>query len=179
MSGYRPAHGGLIRPLTCGGYARGDVGGYARGSDIKDARRRGEREAVIRAPSHARYAAAVSHDDMIAQLMFGSWVKILRPMSRAESSAKHQRLWSDQLHRGFPRADPGDAGRVALGDQLDTLRYLRNRVAHHDNLLTVNVLNRLNAMLSALSKIDADYSSLAMARSTIRRLTKEDPRHTW
>ena len=148
-------------------------------NDIKEARRRGERETAIRAPNHPRHKANVTHDDMVAQLMFGSWVKILRPMSSTESATKQQKLWKDQLHQGFPGADSSDAGRVTVGNQLDTLRYLRNRVAHHDNLLTVNVSNRLNAMLSALSKIDNDYSTLAMARSTVRRLTKEDPRKNW
>jgi len=148
-------------------------------NDIKDARRRGERETAIRAQNHPRHGAAVTHDDMVAQLMFGSWVKVLRPMSNTESSAKQQKLWGDQLHLAFPGADPSDAGRVVVGNQLDTLRYLRNRVAHHDNLLTVNLSNRLRAMLSALSKIDGSYPALAMARSTVRRLVREDPRKGW
>lgn len=34
-------------------------------------------------------------------------------------------------------------------------------------------------MLSLRSKIDGDYPALTMARSTIRRLAKEDPQLAW
>lgn len=147
--------------------------------DIKQARSRANRDAAIRGHHHPRHGAAVTHDDMVAQLMFGSWVKVLRPISKTESSARQQRLWSGALHQAFPGVSANDSDRTTLGDQLDTLRYLRNRVAHHDNLLTVNVKHRLSSMLSILSKIDGDYPALAMARSTIRRLAKEDPRLNW
>ncbi|MFJ1511848.1 hypothetical protein [Cellulosimicrobium funkei] len=83
------------------------------------------------------------------------------------------------LHRAFPHADPSQAGRKAIGNQLETLRRLRNRVAHHDNLLDVEVRHRLNGILSLLSKIDPTFPSLAAARSPLRRIIREDPRRTW
>ena len=149
------------------------------GKDIKQARTRAQRDASIRAHNHPRHGAAVTHDDLVAQLMFGSWVKVLRPMSSTESSAKQQGLWLQGIHRAFPGVTASDTDRVRIGGQLDSLRYLRNRVAHHDNLLTVSVKHRLNEMLSILSNIDSNYSTLAMARSTVRRLMREDPRLNW
>ena len=68
---------------------------------------------------------------------------------------------------------------ASLGRQLDTLRKLRNRVAHHDNLLEVNVVHRLNGMLSVLGQINPDLATLASAKNTLRRLAKEDPRTLW
>lgn len=66
-----------------------------------------------------------------------------------------------------------------LGNSFSNIQALRNRVAHHDNLLDVALGNRLNWTLSLLSKINPDYPSLAMARSQLRRLIREDPRRTW
>ncbi|MFB2586822.1 Abi family protein [Herbiconiux liukaitaii] len=172
------ANRGGRREWTDPGAAEGELY-HLLGRDIREARRRAERESAIRARHHPRQGHPVNHDDLVAQLMFGSWVKLLRPMSNAESSVRQQSLWREGLHLAFPGSDSGESGRIAVGSQLDTLRYLRNRVAHHDNLLTVAVSNRLEAILSVLSKIDASYPAIVMARSALRRLAREDPRKAW
>lgn len=146
---------------------------------LKEARGRASREAAERDSGHPRSGASVTHDDVIAQLMFGSWVVVVRPMSRTESSHRQEQLWREALAQAFPHAAAGDAGRVDIGNQLETLRRLRNRVAHHDNLLRVNVQHRFSSMLSLLSKLDPSYPTLATGRSTIRRLLREDPRRSW
>lgn len=163
---------------TARGAAQGDL--YALlGRALREARNRADKEAALRAHGHPRHGAPVTHDDIVAQLMFGTWVKVLRPLSDAEASTRQESLWHDELNRAFPYADTSDSGRVSVGNQLDSLRYLRNRVAHHDNLLTVNFSRRLSASLSVLAKIDSDYPALAMARSNVRRLIREDPRRDW
>lgn len=146
---------------------------------LATAREWAEREAGERHPSHPRHGVAVTHDDVIAQLMFGAWVKLIRPISSTESSETQKQLWADALGAAFPRAEQTERGRVAVGDQLETMRRLRNRVAHHDNLLAVNVPHRLNGILSLLSKVDGSFPRLAAARSPLRRLNREDPRRNW
>jgi len=121
----------------------------------------------------------VTHDDVVAQLMFGAWVKLIRPLSAAASSQRHRLLWEEAVSSAFPNADTTDAGRILIGGQLETLRRLRNRVAHHDNLLGVEANRRFNGMLSLLTKIDRSYPDLAAARSQLRRLHRQDPRHLW
>lgn len=59
---------------------------------LKDARGRAIREAEERDHAHPRSGTIVTHDDVIAQLMFGSWVAVVRPISNAESSQRHERL---------------------------------------------------------------------------------------
>lgn len=54
-----------------------------------------------------------------------------------------------------------------------------DRVAHHDNLLQVDVRHRFNGMLSLLAKLDPTFPALAAARSSLRQLTKDDPRRDW
>ena len=171
------SHGGPSE-WTAAGAAQADLYSILKGS-LNQARDRAKSDAAMRGPHHPRHGAQVTHDDMVAQLTFGTWVKLLRPLSASESSARQEHLWREQLHYAFPRTGSDDAARAALGSQLDSIRYLRNRVAHHDNLLTVNVQHRLRDMLSVLAKIDQDYATLAMARSNVRRLVREDPRRTW
>jgi hypothetical protein len=146
---------------------------------LKEARSRAARESAARASGHPRSGAAVTHDDVVAQLMFGSWVALVRPMSATESPVRQELLWREALAGAFPGATAGDAGRVETGRQLEVLRRLRNRVAHHDNILGVDVPHRFNGMLSLLSKMDPAYPAVATARSTIRRLLREDPRCSW
>ncbi|GAB3306055.1 Abi family protein [Pseudoclavibacter terrae] len=149
------------------------------GKPLSQARDFASKEANSRGPHHTRAAHGVTHDDVLAQLMFGTWVKIITPISRTESSTKQIQLWSAAVHRAFPNTGADDASRVAVGQQLETLRRLRNRVAHHDNLLHIQPARRFNDMLSLLAKIDRSYPAIAAARSSLRRLQKEDPRKSW
>lgn len=143
---------------------------------LSEARKRADQQASERGPAHHRHGQPATHDDVVAQLMFGSWVRLVRPVSTAESPARQRLLWEAAVHRAFPNAPQDDSSRVAVGDQLEMLRRLRNRIAHHDNLLAVDVRHRLNGMLALLAKIDDRYPALAAARSTLRRLIREDPR---
>lgn len=146
---------------------------------LTEARSRAAREAAERRRSHPRYRATVTHDDVVAQLMFGAWSKMLHPFSSRESPRRQERLWDEALHLAFPHADQSQAGRREIGDQLDALRRLRNRVAHHDSLLEVNVRGRLNGSFALLAQIDPSLPALASARSSVRRLVHEDPRRAW
>lgn len=147
------------------------------GKGLTDARTRAAKEARLRRADHPRYASPVNHDDIVAQLMFGSWVAIIHPVSG--SPAAQRQLWQASTGAAFPFAKPGEQGRHGLGRQLDALRRLRNRVAHHDNLLAVNITHRQNGMLSVLAQIDPELASLAAGRSALRRLAREDPRKRW
>lgn len=149
------------------------------GGELRTARSWAGKEAERRSPGHLRHSSGVTHDDVIAQLMFGAWVKLIRPMSRTESQDSRQKLWSESLRHAFPNAEATDESRIAIGAQLETLRRLRNRIAHHDNLLGVEVNRRFRGMLSLLAKIDRSYPDLAAARSRLRRLHREDPRRAW
>jgi len=149
------------------------------GRPLQQARARAAREAAERDPGHPRSGLSVVHDDVLAQLMFGSWVAVIRPISNTESPHRQQQLWTAGIAQAFPHAVSGDAGRIDIGKKLEVLRRLRNRIAHHDNLLRVDVQHRFNGMLSLLARMDPDYPALATGRSTIRRLLREDPRRAW
>lgn len=144
---------------------------------LKFSQESAEKEARRRPYGHPRRDAPVTHDDVVAQLMFGAWVALIVPVSG--SPQRQQCLWAEGLNAAFPGVDSSDAGRVKLGGQLARIRTLRNRVAHHDNLLDVKVEHRLNDMLAVLRAVDPRLPALAMARSRVRAVAKDDPRRGW
>ncbi len=147
-------------------------------SDLTQARKRAKKAAAARPLSHPRRNADPVHDDIVSQLMFGSWQKLLVPLSANESDSRQKLLWKNCLRDAFPQANPSDASRVHLGERLDSVRRLRNRVSHHDNLLLVNPKHRISEMLGFVHKIDKDFPRLIMAGSRVRPVTRQDPRRT-
>ena len=132
----------------------------------------------LRPKTHPRRLAAVTHDDVVSHFMFGTWVYLIKPRVRNQPQ-QCQQLWHECLSDAFPHADPSDLGREKLGDQLDRVRKLRNRVAHHENLLSVDIRWRLRDMLGILALIDPKLPDLAMQSNRVRTLVRADPRRSW
>lgn len=136
------------------------------------------KEARFRPDGHPRRGITPNHDDVIAQLMFGSWSRLV--MAPGSASQNNQKLlWEECLSKAFAYAEQSDRGRKQVGRQLESVRRLRNRVAHHDNLLEVDISARLNGSLKLLSFINPDFPTLAMGSNTLRPLAKADPRKSW
>jgi hypothetical protein len=142
---------------------------------VKLARAHAKKEAESRHHTHPRHNVVPTHDDVVAQLMFGNWTALFTD----NDVTRRTKLWEDALRVAFPNADQTDFGRNKIAKQLESLRRLRNKAAHHDNVLSVAVAKRLNDMLSLLRSINADYPTWAMADSSLRRIAKEDPRLSW
>lgn len=131
-----------------------------------------------RSKRHPRYLAKVTHDDVVSNFMFGTWVYLIRPRDRTQPQ-QCQQLWQECLSQAFPLADCSDAGRDRLAEQLTRVRKLRNRVAHHENILAVDVRMRLKDMLGILALIDRQLPDLAMENNRVRSLVRTDPRRSW
>ena len=132
----------------------------------------------LRPKTHPRRLAAVTHDDVVSHFMFGTWVYLIKPRVWNQPQ-QCQQLWQECLSDAFPYADPSDLGRERLADQLDRVRKLRNRVAHHENLLSVDIRWRLRDMLGILALIDPKLPDLAMQGNRVRSLVRTDPRRSW
>ncbi|MFJ4030018.1 Abi family protein [Paenarthrobacter sp. NPDC089989] len=143
---------------------------------VRRARKYALQESQNRHPSHPRHKDAPTHDDIVAQLTFGNWTSLFTDRN---VPSRREQLWTDALRFAFPNADQSLAGLNKLTYQLETLRRLRNRAAHHENVLAVNVSSRLNMTLSVLRAIDKRFPDWVMAESTLRRIAKEDPRRLW
>lgn len=81
---------------------------------------------------------------MIAALSFGFW--------RGLFGRRYEWLWRAQLSRAFP----GARTRRSLTVPLTKLHLFRNRLAHHDSILQVNVGARFDQMIEIATWIDAE-----------------------
>lgn len=70
-----------------------------------------------------RNARLVTHDRVVAELSFGFWWSLLE-------SRYNRSLWQPALQFAFE----GEVRRQRLHDELNHLRLLRNRIAHHEPL---------------------------------------------
>lgn len=69
-----------------------------------------------------------SRDQIVSRLTFGFWTNML--------SKKRDELWQTALHNAFPNAR---RPRSEVMSHVEGIRKFRNRVAHHDSLLGVDI----------------------------------------
>ncbi len=87
---------------------------------------------------------------VVAELKFVFWVSML--------TASHQsKIWDDQLSSAFPNllnadgTDPEvEAARASLHGQVDAIRGFRNRVAHHEPLLRLDLAQVLRRIIEVV-----------------------------
>lgn len=89
---------------------------------------------LSKAQTRARQAAlrggrSVTHDDVLAQMTFGTW----RYLLPSHSMIAKQRLWDDAVHKAFPH---WYGTWESLVDKVELIHQLRNRVAHLESMHT-------------------------------------------
>ncbi len=78
-----------------------------------------------------------SADDVVAASRFGLWVGLLSDgIPRHKLHSYETALWQPRLRRAFPYYA---GGRKQLHGDLDSVRRIRNRVAHHEPIFRSNV----------------------------------------
>jgi len=82
----------------------------------------------------SRRARVAGHDDLLAQLSFGTWRYLLPDGDRGK-----RYLWAVTLQYAFPHLKNG---RARLVEAVDGVYRLRNRVAHLEPLLKESALRR-------------------------------------
>lgn len=84
-----------------------------------------------------------SRHQIVAGLSFGFWSGLL--------GRKYEQLWRDCLHRAFPNST---GQRKQLAVAVEGVRKFRNRLAHHDSLLNVDVPFEIRRVLEVAGFID-------------------------
>lgn len=84
-----------------------------------------------------------TRDAVIAMLPLGFWAMLF--------GRRYDGVWQQGLHRAFPF---GTVSREGVGRAVDRLQRLRNRVAHHDSLLAVDVRGAFDDALLLAGWID-------------------------
>jgi hypothetical protein len=80
---------------------------------------------------------------VVAELSFGFWTSLFGP--------RYSGLWNNHLVKAFPRR-PLQRSEVQV--RLNSIRKLRNRVAHHEPILSRPLQKDVNQIFDTLSWID-------------------------
>ncbi|MDE1674714.1 hypothetical protein [Nocardia gipuzkoensis] len=134
-----------------------------------------------REPGHARKNAPVCHDDVLSQLSFSVWKKLLPPADPANAGRRN--LWNNALVHAFPRASGNSINQILalpaedmVYRKLDNLVGLRNRVAHMEPLLTVNVPARLSDSLGLLAYVSPPTRDWCAGISRVTEVNNARPK---
>lgn len=133
----------------------------AKDGSVHDANQRPREQvaAAIRAAGRSALPGKV-----IAELTFGFWRYLT-------ISARETTLWLPYLRHGFV---PG-TGRRAVDVPMDRLHLLRNRVAHHEPLLTANLDVRYMDTVTLAGRISPDLGAYVSAHSSWPAVVAQRP----
>lgn len=133
------------------------------------------RKAVDLAQSTRIEQRAISHDDVVAKLMWGTWVKIIGNAETTAKTEQQQELWHISVSRAFPNVPQNESGRLAIARNLAYLRTVRNKAAHFDNLTTTAKQKRrvINASMYLLAGVDKSFSHGWFNASVLRAMSRE------
>lgn len=135
------------------------AGGSTQRTDIN----RKPRE-ILDAAVAAAGGRAASPGKVVANLTFGFW--------RYLSSKAHEKsLWVPYLHTAFPPK----TSRSDVDARVGRLHSLRNRVAHHEPLLSTNVLAGFDDLLWVAERLDLSLAQYISASSDVRTLNGYRP----
>ncbi|KZE42365.1 hypothetical protein AVW09_10715 [Microbacterium sp. T32] len=107
---------------------------------------------------------------VIAELRFVFWQKLF--------TGRHDvRLWLPHIAAAFPLAPAGNAAslRGRIYDDLEALRRLRNRLAHHEPIFTRNLSDDLNRMLDLIGLRSAPTAAWVRAMEDVTATLAERP----
>lgn len=129
----------------------------------KDALRRAKAQAASRPMDHHRYGQEVTHNDVLAQIMFGMWRDLLPnhlpgANPRLRANINRARLWNEALRYAFPHIEDVN-GEVTFW-RVAHLHRLRNRVSHVEPLLNVDVKTQIQEafdLVASINPVVADW----------------------
>jgi hypothetical protein len=104
-----------------------------------------QQQAVRRAAAttgHTGQLASAGH--VVANLTLGFWTSLL-------ANRYHQRLWEPAIKKAFPHLS---GRRGALQQDLESLRRLRNRIAHHEPIFNRDLAADHQTALAVLAMIE-------------------------
>lgn len=138
---------------------------------------RARAEAKRRNPKHRRHQAAITHNDVLTQVMFGLWKELLPKQNSGSKNAKshHTRalLWRESIKDAFPHiSDPN--GKVT-GKRVANLHALRNRVSHMESLLDSNIPSLMKDAFALLRSIDPATAEWLTSTSSVSAVLKSRP----
>lgn len=145
-----------------------------------EAIRRARKQAGRRLPTHPRYRESITHDDVLANTMFGLWKDILpnhakNANQQKQANLNRMRLWNESIAQAFPYLGNDDAGGETTYWRVVHLHELRNRVSHMDSLLHVNVARSIKDAYDLVGSIDPALRDWITGVSEVSATLKRRP----
>ena len=130
---------------------------------------------AARPSSHPRKHAPITHDDILAQLTFGVFVRLLPTVDAADKTHRAREvLWNEALVDAFPGAKYDRDGLI-VADRAGRLLALRNRVAHLEPLLGVNAVARHRDAVRLVGAINPELQGWFAGVTRVREVARERP----
>ena len=141
---------------------------------LQSARTNAAKARAKRTQDHPRKWSDITHDDLVAQLTFGTYVRLL-PSNRSSSPHQAQReiLWNEAFGQVF-RGRPSDPRKAHIG-RVERLHALRNRVAHAEPVLDVNFASRVRDMVRLAESIDPLLAGWLSGTTRVHQVLRERP----
>jgi hypothetical protein len=108
---------------------------------------------------------------VIADLKFVFWEKML-------TNRYDQRIWNGQLLKVFPNLNPSDPiniSRIKIYSDLEKIRKLRNRIAHHEPIFNRNLNNDLSIITELIGVRCLDTAQWMTANQTALSIIRAKP----
>lgn len=119
-----------------------------------------------------RRGITLNDGKIIAELNFGFWTKIL-----LSTDNKYTNMWRKIFPLVFPNyvvQNSIDADRVVVGNVIDNIRDLRNRVFHYEPVFNQSNLTQVHTdIINVLGWIDKDLQSLSVMFDEFSFIQKE------
>jgi hypothetical protein len=124
------------------------AGGEHVSKALSDVRSRLQEQERSSARHGIRQSTRDSRHQIVAGMSFGFWSGMLGP--------KYEELWRACIHRAFPHSS---GKRSDVSAALERVRKFRNRLAHHDSMLNVDVPFEVRHILQVARYIDAEAAA--------------------
>lgn len=111
-------------------------------------------------------AKTATRDKVLASMTFGLWVSVFGP--------SYEQLFRKHLVYAFPNRSPGFK-REAVHRNVEALRNLRNRIAHHQAIFALPLEERYEQAMDILRWIDPDLADWVAGMCRVPRLLDGRP----
>lgn len=127
-----------------------------------------EQEMIDKAKNRVfRDGKAITASNIIPELNFGFWVALTRPFYA-------QPLWDKHLHKCFRI----HLRRQQVHAQLERIKKLRNRVAHHESILSRNLIDDYSRIMTILNWICPTTAAWIKSNLTLLEKIRQRPART-
>lgn len=123
-----------------------------------------QEQAVEKVRERLRRSQRETRDQIIAGLSFGYWTGWF--------GSKYEELWRKSLHRAFPNSS---GNRKEVSAKVEQIRKFRNRIAHHDSLLNVDVGFEMSAVFKLAEMISQDAAAWMKTVDRTKEVGRQRP----